>query len=123
VDPVAWDAVEQAYPALRHLDHDLARPNRLFIEACEQLGAHCLDLLPAFRAHRGGRLHHRYDGHLNAAGHDLAAESIYRKLADAGLVPTARGTGRHGAGDRAAAPGPESADAPAGNVLPRGPSR
>jgi hypothetical protein len=58
------------------------------MEACESLGAQCLDLLPLFVAHDAGRLHYRLDGHMNAAGHDLAAESIYRELIEAGLVPS-----------------------------------
>lgn len=79
----------QLQPALRRygLDPsqlDLGRPTRMLQMFGSAHGVPVVDLLPVFRAavSRGGRLS---NGHWNAAGHLLAAETIYRELAMAGL--------------------------------------
>lgn len=54
-------------------------------------GLSYVDLLPALRdAHRRERVFYRIDGHLNARGHAVAAEEIFRGLVHTGLVSGGR---------------------------------
>ncbi len=57
-------------------------------------GLQVLDLVPAFREaflDRGALLHYEKDGHWDAAGHRLAAETLAVMLPEAGLIPSGDG--------------------------------
>ncbi|MEN8184573.1 MAG: SGNH/GDSL hydrolase family protein [Myxococcota bacterium] len=72
-------ALIEAYPAMQHGEWDLDAPNRLIARLCRGEGIPFLDLERRFRDETRGsgrRLHWKYDGHWNAAGNDLAAQSM-----------------------------------------------
>jgi hypothetical protein len=67
---------------LQAAEQGLDAMNRLVSQLCDQTRLRCLDLTPAFmeRARTGERLYFRVDGHWNAEGHRLAAQTIYDYL-------------------------------------------
>ena len=84
VYPEAWEATLAANPAMQNNNWDLDAPNRRLAEFLETQDIPYLDLLPIFRAAAAQpdspQLHFRHDQHWTAAGHKLAAESIYKFL-------------------------------------------
>jgi hypothetical protein len=74
------ERLQESFPAMRAHTWDLDLPDRRLAELAQRNGIPFVALEPAFRdATAGGaRLHWRFDGHWNAAGHDLAG----RLLAD-----------------------------------------
>ena len=69
---------------LYHLDEY----NGQVMQLCEEHQIKCLDLAPRFeeRTLAGEQLYFRMDGHWNAAGHRLAAHTIYDYLVNNGLL-------------------------------------
>jgi hypothetical protein len=67
-----------AYPAMEGRSWDLDLPNRQLADFAETNGIPFLSLEPTFReeTRRGASLHFAYDGHWNAAGHDLAGRLV-----------------------------------------------
>jgi hypothetical protein len=69
----------RTYPPMQQGAWDLDGPDRRLGQICAAHGIPMLALQPPFRSatvDEGHRLHWRYDGHWNAAGHDLAARLI-----------------------------------------------
>jgi len=66
---------------------------RQFLRLCEEVRVRCLDLIPRFqeRTLAGEQLYFRMDDHWNAAGHRLAARTIYDYLVSQRLLPEASG--------------------------------
>lgn len=65
---------------------DLDAPFRILAEICERNRIECLDLKPVFdRFERdtGERYYWRYDAHWNEAGHRVAAQALFERLAPA----------------------------------------
>ncbi|NLF78200.1 MAG: SGNH/GDSL hydrolase family protein [Chloroflexi bacterium] len=81
-EDVLWAEVEQTSETLRR-----DAPN---VDLAARLpeGAYWLDLLPVFRAHaQNEALYYASDGHLNKAGHQLAADEIQAYLIEQELIP------------------------------------
>jgi hypothetical protein len=86
---------EQTYwPIVKNLlDHperyDVDRPAEMVRALCVEENISCIDLVPAFKEHAmlGEQVYFRYDAHWNARGHTLAAQIIYERLLEDGLLP------------------------------------
>ena len=68
--------------------HSLDEGNVLLSRLCEEYQIRYLDLTPRFmeRALKGEQLYFRIDGHWNAAGHRLAARTVYDYLVNNRLL-------------------------------------
>ncbi len=90
VSPQAWEGTLAANPAMQKLSWDLEAPNRRLSNFLSAENIPHLDLLPIFRQFSSqadaSPLHLRHDQHWTAAGHRLAAESIYKFLVNEGIV-------------------------------------
>src|SRR5574341_2155158 len=76
--------------------YGLDEANRRVLMLCEKYQIRCLDLTPRFmeRALTGEPLYFRIDGHWNAAGHRLAARTIYDYLINNQLLERGKQTNR-----------------------------
>ena len=90
VSPDAWAKTVAANPMMQDLNWDLDAPNRRLVTFLASQNIPHLDLLPVFREAAAQPdappLHFRHDQHWTAAGHRLAAETMYRFLWDEGLA-------------------------------------
>jgi hypothetical protein len=76
---------------------DLDERNRQVIRLCHTYRISCLDLAPRFQERALGELlYFRIDGHWNAAGHRLAARTIYDYLVNNHLLEGTKGSHRGG---------------------------
>ncbi|MEM7199150.1 MAG: hypothetical protein AAF628_02725 [Planctomycetota bacterium] len=80
-DLVRPDAVRRLGEAPRQVvDSGVAEQlHRGFVAAAKRQGLRCIDLLPAFRAHRGGALYGE-DFHVFLAAHDMLADVLVPEL-------------------------------------------
>jgi len=79
-----------AQAGARAAEMPLEKPQRLVLATALRIGAPAVDLLPAFRARTARDTTSLYmigDGHWNAAGHRLAAETVAEGLLRAGVIP------------------------------------
>ena len=79
LDPeVGLEVLREAYPAMRALDWDLDRPDRILAAFGERNGIPFIALQPHFRERTaaGQTLHWRFDGHWTAEGNDVAGELL-----------------------------------------------
>ncbi|HIQ04933.1 MAG TPA: hypothetical protein EYH31_04455 [Anaerolineae bacterium] len=69
--------------------YDIEKPLARMRAFCEQEGIRYIDLTPTFAHHAAAdeQLYFNQDGHLNAAGHALAAEVVYAYLQKNSLIP------------------------------------
>ena len=89
VYPAEWERTVAASPDMQALNWDLTAPNQQLSQRLTRLEIAQLDLLPVFRARaeqETERLYFAHDGHWTAAGHALAAETIYTFLLEQGLI-------------------------------------
>jgi hypothetical protein len=86
VEPEVVDALVKHY-RLDLSGYDLELPQRFLMQECSTRELHCVDLLPLFRA-RAEPLYLIRDTHYNDTGNRLAAEALYDKLIQTGLVAT-----------------------------------
>lgn len=74
------------------INWDIDKPDKILGDFCQEHSIPFLALTPLFRDYlkKAGRpiqFHYASDGHWNTEGHRLAAEFIYRKLQEMGIVP------------------------------------
>jgi SGNH hydrolase-like domain, acetyltransferase AlgX len=93
LSPDLWN--KEGCSTMPTIHADLGKPDRILSDFLKRNEISVLRLSPAFQKYyaTGKRLYlpYRYDNHWNAAGHALAAEEIYSKLRDDGLIPRAGG--------------------------------
>ena len=80
VDGALWQRM-LAQRGMQAERYDLTSPQQHVVPWASASGVTLLDLLPAFRARNADNsFYHTVDAHWNAAGHRLAAETIYAEL-------------------------------------------
>lgn len=80
VQPQDWDVLRRRW-SLAEEDFDLDRERLLLRAFCAQRGIEWVDPTPAFRAAaRTTNLYLPWDGHMNEAGHELAARALVEAL-------------------------------------------
>ncbi len=83
---VGFDDVVRRY-GLEVADHDRTLPGRVLLEACEELGAPTLDLLPLLELPgESSNPYYFTEGHLNAVGHRVIAQRVFTCLLEEGLL-------------------------------------
>lgn len=88
-DPAKWTEYK-TNPAVKQVEWDLQKPNRLLARFLESKGILYLDLLPHFTRRKESGASTGYflvDGHWTKAGHEFAAEVVGSELMRRRLVP------------------------------------
>lgn len=78
-----WQEYLDAAPTMKALEWDLDKPDRLMVEFLDAQEITHLSTIESYQMQAktsGELLYFPHDGHLNAAGHRLAAQLIYEKL-------------------------------------------
>ncbi|MER3445435.1 MAG: hypothetical protein C4291_00750 [Candidatus Dadabacteria bacterium] len=86
-----WDKILGAYPQMRSMRLDLRKPEGILSRFFESNGIEYLLLRSEFERYtketgKDLHFHFAYENHWNADGHALAADLIYKKLKDKGIV-------------------------------------
>lgn len=75
-----WSELLETYPAMKTADLDQEQPDKLLDNFCVEHNVECHFMLPYFQKHISQNpqqtTHHRYDGHWNEVGTNLAAEYL-----------------------------------------------
>jgi hypothetical protein len=82
-NPISEGGARRTYPWMNRVDWDWSKPEIVLAEFFSENDIEFLDLEPLFRDVQGAtakRLHFEYDGHWNEAGHEFAADMIYKRL-------------------------------------------